>query len=71
MGPLLDQELERIDRKHMAMSELNQSLVEALNMYHDLMKQPQSYGFKPVPHGGPPNPYQFTSQPQQVSGYVC
>ncbi|XP_014663828.1 PREDICTED: signal transducing adapter molecule 1-like [Priapulus caudatus] len=64
MGPLLDQELERIDRKHMAMSELNQSLVEALNMYHSLMKQPQSFSYKPVPQVAPPSPY--PTQPQQM-----
>ena len=44
MGPLIDTELEKIDRKHMTIMELNQKLVDALQMYHSLMKMPPMAG---------------------------
>ena len=44
MGPLIDTELEKIDRKHMTIMELNQKLVDALQMYHSLMKIPPMAG---------------------------
>ncbi len=37
MGPLIDQELEKIDRKHMNLSALNLQLMEAFQMYNGLM----------------------------------
>nr|CAD7459269.1 unnamed protein product [Timema tahoe] len=46
MGPLIDQELERVDRKHAQLTQLSSDLVEALNLYHTLMREPanlQSY----------------------------
>lgn len=46
MGPLIDTELEKIDRKHMTIMELNQKLVDALQMYHGLMKMPPMTGGK-------------------------
>ena len=46
MGPLIDTELEKIDRKHMTIMELNQKLVDALQMYHSLMKMPPMAGGK-------------------------
>lgn len=40
MGPLIDTELERIDRKHAQLTQLSSDLVEALNLYHSLMPEP-------------------------------
>ena len=60
MGPLIDQELERVDRKHAQLTQLSCDLVEALNLYHTLMKEPvapQSYHTLPkqVNYGYPPS----------------
>lgn len=40
MGPLIDQELEKVDRKHAQLTQLSSDLVEALNLYHTLMREP-------------------------------
>lgn len=45
MGPLIDNELERVDRKHAQLTQLSSDLVEALSLYHTLMREPQ---FAPV-----------------------
>ncbi|CAH0557670.1 unnamed protein product [Brassicogethes aeneus] len=67
MGPLIDTELERVDRKHAQLTQLSADLVEALNLYHTLMREPQftpvnksmPYGYQPphsMPYSGfPPN----------------
>lgn len=58
MLPLIDSELERVDRNHAKLTQLSGSLVDAINMYHTLMRdsdfrmgnygmgmnQPQLYG---------------------------
>lgn len=50
MAPLIDQELEKIDRRHAQLTRLGGELVEALNMYHNLMREPVAstmpYGMK-------------------------
>ncbi|KAM7353373.1 signal transducing adaptor molecule [Cochliomyia hominivorax] len=38
MGPLIDAELERVDRKHAQLSQLSSDLVDAINLYHSLMR---------------------------------
>lgn len=38
MGPLIDMELERVDRKHAQLTQLSSDLVEAINLYHSLMR---------------------------------
>ncbi|ESO86054.1 hypothetical protein LOTGIDRAFT_129863 [Lottia gigantea] len=43
MGPLIDTELEKIDRKHADLVDLNKKVIDALQMYHTLMKE-QPYG---------------------------
>lgn len=58
MGPLIDAELERVDRKHAQLTQLSSSLVEALNLYHTLMREPCQIA-KP--------PLQFHPPPPQVS----
>ena len=41
MGPLIDTELERVDRKHAQLTQLSTDLVEAFSLYHTLMREPQ------------------------------
>ncbi|BFZ21609.1 hypothetical protein BsWGS_24648 [Bradybaena similaris] len=45
MGPLIDAELEVVDKKHACLVELNKKLMEALQMYHGLMKETLAYGY--------------------------
>jgi len=67
MGPLIDTELEKIDRKHMTIMELNQKLVDALQMYHSLMKMPPMAGG--APYMAPP-PYQMPPPGNMGGGYA-
>uniref|UniRef100_A0A6M2DJX5 Putative signal transducing adaptor protein stam/stam2 n=1 Tax=Xenopsylla cheopis TaxID=163159 RepID=A0A6M2DJX5_XENCH len=64
MGPLIDAELENIDRKHAQLTQLSGDLVEALNLYHTLMREPER---RQLPQNmyapqGLPNP----NMPQQM-----
>lgn len=45
MGPLIDAELERVDRKHAQLTQLSTDLVDALGLYHTLMREPP---FNPI-----------------------
>lgn len=40
MGPLIDAELEKVDKKHAQLTQLSSNLVDALNLYHTLMREP-------------------------------
>ncbi|XP_065343719.1 signal transducing adapter molecule 1 isoform X1 [Cloeon dipterum] len=67
MGPLIDVELEKIDRRHASLTQLATELTDALNMYHSLMREnvkpdwnpymqpPQAYG-QQFPQPMPPPP---------------
>jgi len=79
MGPLIDAELEAVDRRHAQLTRLSTELVDALNLYHQLMheniqNQGGGYGM-PLPNGGY-NPYvgptslphQQQQQPPQFNG---
>ncbi|KAK9510582.1 hypothetical protein O3M35_005329 [Rhynocoris fuscipes] len=50
MGPLIDAELERVDRNHAQLTQTCAGLVEALNLYHALMRD-----VTPKPGLPPPN----------------
>ena len=39
MGPLIDAELEAVDRRHAQLTRLSTELVDALNLYHQLMHE--------------------------------
>lgn len=39
MLPLIDNELERVDRNHAKLTQLSSNLVDAINMYHTLMRE--------------------------------
>lgn len=75
MGPLIDAELEKIDKKHAGLCELNAKIMESMQMYHNLMKEtPTPYSFK----GGLPSasgpysslPMQMPSLPQDFSSQL-
>ncbi|KAF2896891.1 hypothetical protein ILUMI_09278 [Ignelater luminosus] len=51
MGPLIDTELERVDRKHAQLTQLSSDLVEALSLYHTLMREPQYAPVNKMPYG--------------------
>lgn len=55
MGPLIDAELERVDRKHAQLTQLSSSLVDALNLYHTLMREPFHAPPKPTTFSPPPH----------------
>lgn len=61
MGPLIDTELERVDRKHAQLTQLSGDLVEAVNLYHTLMREPDRsmmMGVGPSSYGMPGFPPQ-------------
>lgn len=60
MGPLIDLELEKVDRKHAHLTQLSSDLVDALNLYHTLMREPAHLGQVPQVH-----------YPQQMPHMVC
>lgn len=76
MGPLIDQELEKVDRKHAQLTQLSADLVDALNLYHTLMREPSfstlpkmgpgpaTYGYGPPPG---PAPQQQVNNKQKIS----
>lgn len=67
MGPLIDTELERVDRKHAQLTQLSSDLVEAINLYHTLMREPDRsmmMGMGPSGYGGMPGfPGQAAAMP--------
>ena len=53
MGPLIDAELEAVDRRHAQLTRLSTELVDALNLYHQLMHENIQGGYgMPLPNGG-------------------
>lgn len=60
MGPLIDAELERVDRRHAQLTRLSTELVDALNLYHQLMHEMPA----PAPMFNP------AAMLQQPAGYV-
>ncbi|XP_043497058.1 signal transducing adapter molecule 1 isoform X1 [Polistes fuscatus] len=78
MGPLIDAALEKVDRRHAQLTQLSSDLVEALNMYHTLMRESpppaqsnytmpkmSSHISYPFPNQGPPppSPHMYNGMP--------
>lgn len=75
MGPLIDAALEKVDRRHAQLTQLSSDLVDALNLYHTLMREPPTpSGYtlpKMQPHispypfhnPGPPPAHMFNGMP--------
>lgn len=57
MHPLIDQELERVDRKHAQLTQLSSDLAEAVGLYHQLMRDDRGYsgGYMPSMMNLPPH----------------
>ena len=57
MGPLIDMELETVDRRHAQLTRLSHQLVDALTLYHTLMRDtpptPAAYGMYGAAPGAP------------------
>nr|XP_014099366.2 signal transducing adapter molecule 1 isoform X1 [Bactrocera oleae] len=80
MGPLIDTELERVDRKHAQLTQLSSDLVDAINLYHSLMRDdhmtlaggPQAAGYMggmpPITGALPGLAYQGVPNPQMLYG---
>lgn len=63
MGPLIDQELEVVDKTHASLSAVNSQLVEALNIYCALMKEDSTYSTLPQQ-----SPYAMQQPPTSFQG---
>lgn len=74
MGPLIDAALEKVDRRHAQLTQLSSDLVDALNLYHTLMREPPTPSGYTLPKMQPHiNPYPFHNPgppPTHVSIYV-
>lgn len=44
MLPLIDSELECVDRNHAKLTAVSTNLVEAINLYHMLMRESEGFG---------------------------
>ncbi|XP_076350021.1 signal transducing adaptor molecule isoform X2 [Tachypleus tridentatus] len=76
MGPLIDKEVDRIDHHHASLAAVSKQLMEALGMYHDLMRDfvsPTPYGTYPPPNSHipmSPPPQSMYSGPMPPSTYM-
>ncbi|XP_013783066.1 signal transducing adapter molecule 1-like [Limulus polyphemus] len=78
MGPLIDKEVDRIDHYHASLAAVSKQLMEALGMYHDLMREfvpPTPYGTYPppdsrMPMSPPPHGQPMYNGPMPPSTYM-
>lgn len=73
MLPLIDTELERVDRHHAKLTQLSSNLVDAINMYHTLMRDADMQlvgNYHGLPgHGLPPHMYNQAGAPTSNGMY--
>lgn len=55
MGPLIDAELESVDRSHAQLTKLSADLVNALALYHTLMREPEYQSANKLPYAYAPH----------------
>lgn len=55
MGPLIDSELERVDRKHAQLTQLSSDLIDTINLYHSLMRETERTPALGMYSGYPPH----------------
>ncbi|XP_063985824.1 signal transducing adapter molecule 1 isoform X1 [Diachasmimorpha longicaudata] len=67
MGPLIDAALEKVDRRHAQLTQLSADLVDALNLYHTLQREPPpptpTYTYGKMPHH---SVYPYPNQPPHM-----
>ncbi|KAK0166306.1 hypothetical protein PV328_004739 [Microctonus aethiopoides] len=68
MGPLIDAALEKVDRRHAQLTQLSSDLVDALNLYHQLMREPVATSTYNTLPKMPPHMsmYQYPNQPPHM-----
>lgn len=59
MGPLIDSELERVDRKHAQLTQLSSDLIDTINLYHSLMRETERTPAMGLYSGFPPHQQQM------------
>lgn len=74
MGPLIDTALEKVDKQHAQLTQLSGDLVEAMNLYHTLMREPaiSSYTLPKMPlqqHIVYPYPHPQAGHPHPQAGH--
>ncbi len=78
MGPIIDAELQSVDRRHAQLTRLSTELVDALNLYHQLMHENtvaaaaaagMGMGMPPAGAHIPPGPQEYGSMPYMPQMY--
>jgi len=70
MGPLIDNELEGVDRRLAQLTRLSTELVDALNLYHQLMREMPAQQAQPM-YAGYQQPYMQPPPMSMASPYVA